>query len=202
MHRCESEDTLIPTTDNSISVFEEEDIIKGLISNEIMLFEVWNKLWNKALIGDVRFIPGQVSEDVYFDRILFSKAKKIVHINKVMHNYRVNRPGSTNSTFKLNRLSIFNEFDKWYDDLVAQGKDALAVMIATISSQFAVHIFEEAIEKKQPINVKNRLIEEYKKNYHKAKNGHYFFGSYKIKTKVMFLSPKLYSVLWSIYSNR
>ncbi len=202
MHRCESEDTLIPITDNSITVFEEEDIIEGLISNEVMLFEVWNKLWKKTLIGDVRFIPRQVSEDVYFDRILFSKAKKIVHINKVMHNYRVNRPGNTNSTFKINRLSIFNEFDKWYDDLIAQKKDVLAVMIATISSQFAVHIFEETIEKKQPINVKKRLIDEYKKNYKKARKGHYFFGPYRIKTKVMSISPKLYSALWTIYSKR
>lgn len=197
-HRCESEATPIPELDNSILVLKDGQIVEGLISNEILRFEVWNKLWKRSLIGDVRFIPKQVSEDVHFDRILFDKANKIVHKNCVLHNYRVNRPGNTNSSFRMNRLCIFDEFSQWYESLRNEGKNEQAMMIATVAAQFAIHIYEEAIEKKQSTSVKNELTSYFRLNHERAKGFKYYFGYYKAKAWMMSISPALYSFIWLI----
>ncbi len=197
-HRCESEDVPIPNLDNKIVVMNESQIVKELISTEILRFEVWNKLWKKTLIDDVRFIPKQVSEDVHFDRILFSRVDKIVHINKVMHNYRVNRPGSTNTYFRINRLCIFDEFDKWYDDLIKKNKNELASNIAVIAAQFAIHIYEETIEKDVEYEVRELLISAFRKNNERAKKRGNYYGFYSVKASVMAFSPKLYSCLWHL----
>lgn len=195
-YRCTSDETPLPSGNNSVVTFDQNAIIKGLISNDVILFEVWNKLWRRCFIGDTRFIPKQVSEDVYFDRVLFSKLDRMVHINRVMHHYLVDRPGNTNSSFKLNRLCIFDEFDQWYADYSHQNELNLAAMIATIAAQFAIHIFEEAIDKKQDELVKERLAELFKKNYKHASGYHYFDGSYAVKSKVLDFSPAVYEILW------
>ena len=99
--------------------FDTDSIIKDMLNQTHIRFEVWNKLWRKSLIGDVRFKVGQVAEDVYFDRVLFLRTNKIVHTNQILHNYVVDRPGATNSSFKEARLGIFEEFNEWISELNA-----------------------------------------------------------------------------------
>lgn len=48
-----------------------EEVLNQLPNQGIIRFEVWNKLYNRDVIGDVRFVPGQVYEDVYFNRETF-----------------------------------------------------------------------------------------------------------------------------------
>ena len=197
-HCCESEDTVVPVLDGNIVTLKGDQIIRALISTEVLRFEVWNKLWKKELIESVRFVPKQISEDVHFDRLVFSKADKIVHINKVLHNYRVNRPGNTNSSFKINRLCIFDEFDQWYSELINAGKEEPAAMIATIAAQFAIHIYEDAIVKKQANFVKQELIRHFYLNHNRTKGYHYYYDKYAIKSRIMSKSPALYELIWKI----
>ena len=101
-----------------IRVFNKYEAIKALIQKtENIRFEVWNKLWKRTLVYDTRFIEGQISEDVHFDRILFMKTNKIAYLDEYLHFYRVQRPGNTNSTFKVKRLCVFPEYSEWVAEL-------------------------------------------------------------------------------------
>lgn len=196
--RCESSITPAVEGDGSVITMDSDQIIEGLVSNQIVLFEVWNKLWKKTLIGRTRFIPGQVSEDVHFDRILFMKAKRFIHINRVYHNYLVNRPGNTNSTFKEKRLCIFDEFDQWYKELLCCNKNHQGDMIAVIAAQFAIHIYEEAIEKNARKEIKEFMVREFKKNNSRITGPKMYYGNYRFKALIMSLMPTLYQKLWQI----
>lgn len=140
-----------------VEILSYRDMISGLLTGNKMRFEVWNKLWSRKLIGDVRFIPGQVAEDVHFDRLIFEKAKKIAHINKTLHNYLVLRPGNTNSSFKTARLCIFKEFQQWTEILVRNEQDELASIVSAIAINFAVDIFHNAAHSKQDKEVLDDL---------------------------------------------
>lgn len=159
---CLSRNIIDGKSDQVVGIGDERllthnDIISGLLSGNIMRFEVWNKLWQRELIKDIRFIPGQVAEDVHFDRIAFEKAREIAHINTVLHNYLISRPGNTNSSFKPARLCIFNEFQVWKEKLENERDLKSACIISAIASNFAVDIYGNALKTNQPEEILNEL---------------------------------------------
>ena len=171
--------------DDSIHILNYDDIIHGLLTGNIMRFEVWNKLWKRELIDDVRFIPGQVAEDVHFDRILFAKAGKIAHINKVMHNYLISRPGNTNSSFKIARLCIFDEFKQWKQELENNNETVLACSISAIATNFAVDIYGNAVRSNQNQTILNEL-----------KSWFDFFFPLAFKAKLFFKRRVKFFLFW------
>lgn len=130
-------------------IIERDDIIKELLTQKNVRFEVWNKLWHKDLIGDLRFKVGQVSEDIYWDRILFLRTEKIVCTNQICHNYLIARPGNTNASFKPARLCIFEEFNSWCEDLCKKGKKEQSGIVGCIAVDFAISVYLEAKRTKQ-----------------------------------------------------
>lgn len=151
---------------NKMRIFTESEMIKGLWSKKVMRFEVWNKLWKRELIGDVRYVPGQVSEDIHFDRILFLKAKKISHIDRVLHYYTCNRPGSTASSFKMGRMCIYDEFKLFIDDLTEKEEKEV---IANIAVKFAINMYNEAFWEhvdKEVMSLLKKHFDYFKKQVH------------------------------------
>nr|WP_326166451.1 glycosyltransferase [uncultured Oscillibacter sp.] len=168
-----------------------DEMIAGLVTQEIVRFEIWNKLWKRSLIGDVRFIKGQLCEEVYFDRLLFLKANKMVHIDLPLHNYLVKRPGSTATSFKLARFCIFDEFDALIQDLEARGKSKLADMVRWVAVTFSYGIYCEAVDTKQNAEVKDKLLQWFVKYYdgRKDKDTPFVHKSTKIKMRLFRSCP-------------
>lgn len=152
-----------------IRILSPDDIIAGLVTREIVRFEVWNKLWKRTLIEEVSFIEGQLCEEVHFDRIAFLRANKMVHIDSVLHNYLVMRPGSTATSFKMARLCIFDEFDSLIQDLEKMKKLDLANMVRGIAATFAYGFFCEAVDTRQSIETKKRLLQYFEHFYEEGK---------------------------------
>ena len=178
--------------DEKISVFEKEKIIEGLITQEMIRYEVWNKLWKRDFISDVRFIPGQVSEDVHFDRVLFLKANKIVHTNQIYHNYLISRPGNTNSTFKFARMCVYDEFEQMFS--AVEGNLVLQNIVAMLAMKFAVNMYVESINAKQN-KVSNELILKFDYFYKrvaekKFKNNH-LVRLFHISPKCCYIAVKI-----------
>ncbi len=151
--------------DGLIREFCFNEMIGGLISGEFIRFEVWNKLWRRSIIKDLRFKVGQVSEDVYFDFRAFHLANKLVHINNPLHHYVVNRPGSTNTSYKKARLCIFEEFDSFMNEMKSEGNNDVYAMVAYLGIFFSKKIYEEAVLTHQDDMEKQKLFGLFKKYY-------------------------------------
>ena len=121
-------------------------VISGIYQGDVR-FEVWNKLWRRETIGDIRFIKGQVSEDVHFDRLVFAKAEKTAYVDKFMHNYLIQRPGNTNSSFKKARMCIFDEFKAWMAQQELDKKQQKT--IGCLALDYAIAMYVTAEEKNQ-----------------------------------------------------
>lgn len=190
-------DTSIPQNNEKEKpqVYEGDDIIKELLSQDNIRFEVWNKLWSRKIIGGLRFKVGQVSEDVFWDRKLFSLTNKIVHTNRVLHNYLLERPGNTNAKFRMGRLCVFDEFDEWIKDLDAVGRHETAQVIGCIAIGFAVSIYLESKRTKQNKAIVNQLRDSFYK-YNVLIKGCPFRNK---KSIALFrFSPLLYQILIGI----
>lgn len=169
-------------------VYDLKKIIRGLLTQDRIRFEVWNKLWKRSLIGNTRYISGQVSEDVYWDRKMFNASKKIAFIDKPLHNYRVSRPGNTNSKFRIARMCVFEEFDKWSNELIKLDMPKEAYIIHYIAMKFCMIIYEEAFRTKQKKTIMEDLKNRFNEYYSKIK------GEMKLsKSMILFsISPKVY----------
>jgi glycosyltransferase involved in cell wall biosynthesis len=173
-----------------ISTFNLENIIKGLLTQEIIRFELWNKLIKRELLDGIEFLPGQLSEEVHIDRLIFLKTNSLSHIDKTLHNYLTQRPGNTVSKFNPSRMAIFSEFDELVADLISRGREDLAEVVQCIAMQFVILIYMEALEHKQSNEVKTQL-KEYEKKYYETANKSKYYSSH-IGLKIFKFSPRTY----------
>lgn len=169
------------TDDNDVSIYDLSSIVFGLYEKKHIRFEVWNKLWNRELISNVRFIDGQISEDVFFDTELFLKAKKMVHINRTLHNYRVFRPGNTNSTFKMKRVETFKEFKRFSLKLRDDGFLQASECMDFILLRYILTVYNEALVKKIRGEDIKRILSMFVEYYDQSnKKSSYNRWSYRI----------------------
>ena len=169
-----------------ITLFSPQEMIADLYRQEKVRFEVWNKLWSRELIGETRFIKGQVCEDVHFDRILFLKTDAMVFTNRCLHNYLINRPGSTCATFKVNRLCIFSEFEELLKDIQNMSNSHLEDIVSCIATNFALNFYEEAVDTKQSDEIKRELRQWFLHFYRSE-------SSKRIECKKQMMKKKLFA---------
>lgn len=163
---------------DTVSAYRE--IIKGRIR-----FEVWNKLFKSVLINDIRFIVGQTYEDVYFDRVVFSRATRISYIEKSLYNYRVTRPGNTNSTFRESRLAIFSELEKTSKYLKEIGEVDISLEYIKYAAETAMSFYVDASKLGCSLETKVKIIQYFDYFYKKIPQKYF-------KIKLFKLSPSLY----------
>lgn len=180
-----------------VMILDSESMIKGLVDQHVVRFEVWNKLWRRTLIGDVRFKTGQVSEDVYFDRVLFLKANRMVHIEKTLHNYLIQRPGNTLSSFKAARLCVFNEFEALMEDVKELDMGDAADAVACIATSFSVSMYREALKTRQGKEMLRELDDTFNKFYRTSKRSSYRTNRGRVGMRLFSISPRIYCCIWN-----
>ena len=83
-----------------------KEAMKMLIMNDGFSQTVWNKMYRKAIIADVRFPEGKLHEDEFFTWKVVIKAKKIAIVKQPLY-YYFHREGSIMETFSEKRLHFF-----------------------------------------------------------------------------------------------
>ena len=149
-------------------------------------FEVWNKLFKKKILSKIRFKEGQIYEDMYFDRLVFSHSSVVVHLSKSLYCYRLNRKGSTNSTFKSNRFCFFDEINSYLLFFNASlHNEELLRRYAILGIDQSLAMFVHAMNLKAKTEFKLKLIEIF---------GNYFrlYGIYINKWSLRFFRCLLF----------
>ena len=73
---------------------------------------VWNRLYCREVIGNIRFVKGKLSEDIPFTTETFCNAARFVYLDIPCYNYVCNRSDSImNDT--LSRRRIYDEIPFW-----------------------------------------------------------------------------------------
>jgi glycosyltransferase involved in cell wall biosynthesis len=127
-----------------ITILSQEEVLNDLFYNKYVRFEVWDKLYRKSSIGEVRFKDGQLFEEVYFGRLVFQKINSLVSVDMVLYNYLVGRTGNTNSTFKRSRLCVFEELELFASDMEKKGNYKCASMLSAIEMNFCMFLYWQA----------------------------------------------------------
>ena len=181
---CEKKDT------NCVCNYTISQVLGLLLNDNVIRFEVWNKLWSRNAIGNIRFKIGQVSEDVFFDFEVFKRVNQISFIDTSFHHYLTSRDGNTKSKFRIERMCIFEEFDSYIKYLNKNNDIDDAEIVACIAAMFCISIYLEAKDTNQDMALCKKLRQLFFYFVKLAGKA----NRYKWKAVLLFLlSPKLYA---------
>ena len=159
-------------TDDTLAFSKKEEFYASLIGPKPSLrFELWNKLIKREIISEIRFKEGQVYEELFFDRMIFSRANIVVYVDKPLYVYRQSRPGNTNSIFKKNRLVKFQELDTFIRELQLIGNDDVVKKYQNYAADSAIHIYTLAFKHGADNESKKIIVENFEK-YYNSYNAH------------------------------
>ena len=190
-------DKVIPSCNNTkvLTIFDGQEYPLLITSNENNIrIEVWNKIYSRELINEIYFKEGQIYEDIYFSRIISSKIKKFGFYDQPMYNYRVNRPGSTNSFFDERKFSYFEEYRTYIDDLRSRKIYLPADIMEKHCAEMAVNIYVTIYFSSKNAQYLKRSVDYFNSFYKNRKNNKKLNNSFKIK--LFSFSRFLYIRLW------
>ncbi len=176
------------------NIIKIDDYLRLLVNKDKARLEVWNKIWKRELIGKTRFVPGQVSEDIHFNRLILQKVDKIAYLPEALHRYLIQRPGSTATSFKIKRLYAFEEYTTWMVDYYVEQDIYKKSVIAATAANFAIAVYLDSVKNRAPRNVL-RLIKSY---YDMYKDQVEENGLLSLKHGLFSISPSLYWKLLQI----
>lgn len=167
-----------------------------------LLFMVWNKLFKREVVGDVRFQVGQIYEDMYFDREIFKKCKKVVYSTYKGYHYRIGRSGSTATFFKEIKLNKFNEINSYIEIL----KDLNDIDGVNKYNGYGCNSAIELYYSAWSNNIDNQIKKKIKRWFDyfvKNKNHSITFSNYSSENikKILFnISPNTYCIFYKVYN--
>ncbi len=182
-------------------ILEGRDILTSFVEPTYkphILKAVWDKLYTKEIIGDIRFRIGQ-HEDGDFNTKILCKAQKVAFCGKVLYYYLDERPGSVTNTgiseriFK-DRLPVLLEQIK---DLRSVGREDLAsrqeVMYYAEMLSYYSKIYNSTHEmRKEYLERITKMIRENKTEIQKTFRYTKASKGYQIQMRLFLISPGLY----------
>lgn len=90
--------------DLTITSFETEAGLSGLIAENPFHQHVWNKLYKTELVKDIPYAVGKLNEDEFWTYQVFGKAKKVSKINKTMYYYFQRSSSIMGESYNIRRL--------------------------------------------------------------------------------------------------
>jgi len=187
---------------NEVSIFSSDEAVFDLLRQKKIRFEVWNKLWHRNVIGESRFRKGLLCEEVAFDFDLFYKTNKIVHINKPLYNYVVQRPGNTISSFKKTKLYIFEEFKKMLQKYSSVNNIKLKKTMSCLGTKFAVNLYLSAVRFNEEKSTLIFLKKQFNYFFYKNLRCTYKTKKETIQSYLFFFSPSLYCFCFSVKNKK
>lgn len=70
-------------------------------------FNVWNKLYTRNVIGNIRFVPDMYYEDWVFNCCVFEKAGSFVWVKEKLYGYRLSNSSIMRSAFNEKKLNDY-----------------------------------------------------------------------------------------------
>lgn len=136
-----SDEMLSNRRSNETLLLDKKEYEESLANNREICYMVWNKLFPREIIGNIRFIPNQLHEEIHFMREISKKVKKVFYIDTPLYYYIRERGGNTNSKFKIQQLQAIREFSCFEDDMLKEGNIEAADGFRIMQLEFIIDFY-------------------------------------------------------------
>lgn len=124
---------------------------------------VWNKIFRRKLVGNIRFPEGVWYEDFSFSAKLLLSSRKTVFLNEALYFYRASHPSTMRNQNALKNLDILTVMDNVAAFTGEQGKDAVDYFIINHILLDAIRrvSLQDSLDKKKVIQTLRSYVKEH-----------------------------------------
>ena len=87
-----------------VNIYSAEDALRLHIADKFFRQTIWNKLYRRNVISDVRFPVGTHIDDEFWTYKVIANANKLIHSSRIMYAYRQQQNSLMHLSFALPRL--------------------------------------------------------------------------------------------------
>lgn len=172
-------------------VITPNDALKSVVIGDYKFGVLWNKLYKKSVIENVKMPMLVCCEDLVYNYFVFTKASSIIECDLKLYHYMQNTSGVTKSGFNEGSFDAIKSKEILLEDTDIKSEIRPYVVFGYVFSCFTV--LKGIITNKKFINRYGEL----RNNILKYKKTILFSSLYskkdKMKTILLWLSPKLYN---------
>ena len=88
----------------STRIFTTAEAMRENITGHFFQQVIWNKIYRKTVIGNIRFPEDTVIDDEFWTYKVIGRARNLIHVEKVLYAYRQQNHSIMHTTFSQNRL--------------------------------------------------------------------------------------------------
>lgn len=88
-----------------IAVFDKKETLRENINGKYCVQLIWNKLYKRETVGNIRFTPGKLIDDEFFVYKVLGNSNKTVVIDSKFYFYRQQEDSVMHRTYSLKRLA-------------------------------------------------------------------------------------------------
>ena len=175
---------------------EGEEFKKNRYGEYYLGVSVWNKLYRKEVIEDIRFLKDRIYEDLPFGIEVFAKIKSYVYTSKKLYNYFQLNESTTRSKISLKHLSILKNTLYCYEKVSEEYKQMFLNNIVGNCIYICVVVVNEKsiLENK---NLLKGMKEILVSNKNLIKKIEYKNFKEKLQFEVIKMSPVLFCKLYT-----
>ncbi|MBP3217510.1 MAG: glycosyltransferase [Lachnospiraceae bacterium] len=191
------------STDAVILMEGQEALEQYIHENDAIQIQnaAWNKLYPRALIGDLRFEENRWYEDVLYTTKLLAKVNKVIYLDQARYNYVCDRPGSymnqgVSSRILTDLIPIYRDRSAF---LASIGREDLACLHNTFFYKRMLQYYRQAAKSGEAPEEKARKMRQLreeilreKPDFDKAYAAEGVSPNERRKMNLFLLSPKLY----------
>lgn len=193
------------SSNEKIIYFQEDEALESFIKEEedIQIQNaVWNKLFSKQLLKELRLPVGKYYEEILFTTKLLHQAQGIVYLNQAYYNYVIDRDGSimnqgTGKRIFTDQIPLYMEKRQFLEKIGRE--DLVQIHNQFFYKRLLLHYME--LQKHKPENyqaLSKELIDLLKKekvNIKKAYDSPTANANEKKRMELFLKSPKVYKML-------
>ncbi|WP_178985257.1 glycosyltransferase [Winogradskyella helgolandensis] len=92
------------SADNHFEIQDKSTALKRIIQNTT--FSVWCRLYKRAIVHDLRFIPKIIHQDVFYTIDVLNRINQIGYLNNKSYNYNTDNESVIRSKYTLEKITI------------------------------------------------------------------------------------------------
>ena len=98
------DDSAVFGGDDSFRIYTVLEAMSEHIQDQIFRQLIWNKLYRREVIGDIRFPVGKIIDDEFFTYLVLGNAKTLIRSERICYAYRQQESSVMHSVEAKNRL--------------------------------------------------------------------------------------------------
>ncbi len=196
----ESGKVLNTVTSESVFLDSNKKILDAFFKDNIYHVVVWNKLYRKSVIANIRFIEGKNNEDNMFEADVFSCIKSVYIIKDACYMYLQRESSIMGGAFSHKKMDSFyalkymlKRAEENYPDYISYIKKLICLNVFYLD--YLIFRYRNG---KEYTEDRDQLSLEFRENWNAVKNAGILIGFDKIRLNLYNHFPKLSFIVYSL----